>query len=158
MPKQYKEANLILAIQAMKNDPKLSRRLAASIYEVPEASLRRQMNGQHARCDIRNGMRKLTSAEEEALVRYIFDLDSRGFPPRYSDVRDMANLLLATRQKPPVGKNYPHNFVQGHPELKTRFSRSYDFQRALCEDPATIEAWFRLVANMWSKYGIQDTD
>ena len=37
-------------------------------------------------------------------------------------------------------------------------SRVYDFQRALCEDPDQINAWFRLVANMRTKYGIQDCD
>ena len=70
----------------------------------------------------------------------------------------MANLLLATRQATPVGKLWPYNFVRRHPGLKTRFSRAYDFQRALCEDPALIDAWFRLVANMRTKYSIQDCD
>lgn len=37
-------------------------------------------------------------------------------------------------------------------------TRAYDFQRALCEDPDQINAWFRLVANMRTKYGIQDYD
>jgi hypothetical protein len=41
---------------------------------------------------------------------------------------------------------------------KTRFSRAYDFQRALCEDPVVINEWFRLVSNMRAKYGILDCD
>ena len=39
-----------------------------------------------------------------------------------------------------------------------RFSRVYDFQRALCENPETIGAWFRLVETMRQNYGIQDCD
>ena len=39
-----------------------------------------------------------------------------------------------------------------------RFSRAYDFQRALCENPEIIGAWFRLVENIRGKYGIQDCD
>jgi len=70
----------------------------------------------------------------------------------------MANILLATRYVPPVGKLWPYNFVRRHAELKTRFSRAYDFQRALCEDLALIDVWFWLVANMRVKYGIQDCD
>ena len=54
----------------------------------------------------------------------------------------MANLLLATRRAPPVGKQWPYRFVQRRPELKTRFSRAYDFQRALYKDPALVKAWF----------------
>lgn len=39
-----------------------------------------------------------------------------------------------------------------------RFSRAYDFQRALCEDPKLLNAWFRLFLNMRDKYGILDCD
>jgi hypothetical protein len=44
------------------------------------------------------------------------------------------------------------------PELKTRFTRVYDFQGALYEDPELIGAWFRLVENVRSKYGVLDRD
>ena len=44
------------------------------------------------------------------------------------------------------------------PDLQTRFNRAYDYQRALCEDPKKIGAWFQLVQNMRTKYGIQDAD
>ena len=73
-------------------------------------------------------------------------------------VEDMANLMLASRGRKRVGKNWTQRFVQRRPELKMRFSRVYDFQRALCENPETIGAWFRLVENMRGKYGIQDGD
>ena len=70
----------------------------------------------------------------------------------------MANLLLTTRHVKRVGKQWTYRFIRRHPELKMRFSRAYDFQRALCEDPDLIGAWFRLVANMRAKYAIQDSD
>jgi hypothetical protein len=35
-----------------------------------------------------------------------------------------------------------------------RFNRVYDFQRALCEDPELIGAWFQLVQNIQAKYNI----
>ena len=93
MPKQSNEANVILAIQAMKNDPKLSCRLAATIYGAPETTLRRRIRGQPPKRDVRNGRHILTASEEDTLVQYILDLDTRGFPPRIESVRDMANLL-----------------------------------------------------------------
>jgi len=70
----------------------------------------------------------------------------------------MANLLLETRGAKRVGKNWAYRFVRRRPELKTRFSRAYDFQRALCEDSELIKKWFELVKNMQAKYGIQDED
>ena len=60
----------------------------------------------------------------------------------------MANYILASRGKRRVGKLWAHRFVKRTLELKTRFPRSYDFQRAVCEDPKLIEDWFRLVANI----------
>jgi len=35
------------------------------------------------------------------------------------------------------------------------FFRKYDYQRAKCEDPTIIRNWFRLIANIIAKYGIQ---
>jgi hypothetical protein len=102
--------------------------------------------------------RKLSDLEEEKLVEYILDLDSRGFSPRVNDVEEMANLLRADRDASPVGQRWAGNFIKRQPELKTRFFRRYDYQSAKCEDPVVINAWFSLVANTIAKYGIQPDD
>src|SRR5436305_10259834 len=70
----------------------------------------------------------------------------------------MANYILASRKQQRVGKLWAHRFIERNPELKTRFSRSYDFQRALCEDSKLIEAWFQRVVDIKAQYGIQDCD
>lgn len=85
-------------------------------------------------------------------------MDTRGFAPRLAGVEDMANYILESRGAKRVGKLWAHRFVQRRPELKTRFTRVYDFQGALYEDPELIGAWFRLVENMRSKYGVLDCD
>jgi Tc5 transposase DNA-binding domain/helix-turn-helix, Psq domain len=147
-----------LAIKAICTSKKLSRRSAAKIYNIPEATLRDRMN---SRIDIRERRpvaHKLTELEEEVLLRYILDLDTRGFAPRLAGVEDMANYILESRGGKRVGKLWAHRFVQRRPELKTRFNRVYDFQRALCEDLELISAWFRLVENMRVKYSVLDCD
>jgi len=70
----------------------------------------------------------------------------------------MANKLLAERNIDPVGKHWPNNFVARSPALKTRMNRSYDYKRAMCEDPEVIEKWFELVKNVKAKYGIVNED
>jgi hypothetical protein len=102
--------------------------------------------------------RKLSDLEEQKLVEYILDLDSRGFSPRINGVEEMANLLRADRDASLVGKRWAGNFIKRQPELKTRFFRRYNYQRAKCEDPVAINAWFRLVANTIAKYGIRLDD
>ena len=152
------EAKIILAIEAIRKSKNLSRRKAAKLYEVPHSTLCDRMNGRTTVHERRPAMTKLTILEEEVVIRNILDMDSRGFAPRLAGVEDMANFILESRGGRRVGKLWAHRFVQRRPELKTRFNRVYDFQRALCEDPNLIGAWFRLVENMRAKYGVLDCD
>ena len=88
----------------MQRDQTLSRRHTARIYDVPEATLRDRMNGKTPKPELRPVAYRLTAIEEEAVVRYILDLDTRGFAPRHASVEDIANLLLARRDGGRVGK------------------------------------------------------
>lgn len=88
-------------------------------------------------------------------------MDSRGAAPRPSHVREMANILLVERGSTPnqtVGQNWVYNFIRRQPDLKTRFSRRYDYRRAQCEDPATIRQWFETVQQTIVQYGIHPAD
>jgi hypothetical protein len=152
------EGRLILALQALKNDPNLSVKRAASIYSVARSTLISRRAGVKSRRDIQPKSRKLSNSEESVIVQYILHLDSKGFPPRLSGVEDMANHLLAERSTERVGKHWVSNFIKRHPELVTRFNRRYDYQRAQCEDTTLIRGWFALLSNTIAKYGIQESD
>lgn len=43
-------------------------------------------------------------------------------------------------------------------ELKSKYHRKYDHQRAQCEDPEAIRNWFALVRNTRANYGIPDEE
>jgi DDE superfamily endonuclease/helix-turn-helix, Psq domain len=158
MQVQTNEARIILAIEAIRSCRKLSIRAAAKLYNVPKTTLSDRMAGRTSRSETKANCHKLTELEEEVIIRKILDMDSRGFAPRLASVEDMANYILESRGGKRVGKLWAYRLVQRRPEVKTRFNRVYDFQRALCEDPERIGAWFRLVQNMRAKYGIQDCD
>jgi hypothetical protein len=158
MPSPSQEGRLLLALQAIKPRGKLSIRQAAKLYNVPYTTLCDRHAGRPPRRDIRLKSIKLTLVEEEAIVQYVLDLDTRGLPPRLADVEDMANRLLAQRDSERVGKHWTRRFIDRQPALRTRLSRPYDYQRALCEDPEKIGAWFKLVENMRAKYGVDDAD
>ncbi|KAM4064275.1 DDE superfamily endonuclease [Hirsutella rhossiliensis] len=70
----------------------------------------------------------------------------------------MANLLLSERGKDPVGENWVRKFVGRHGEIKAKYSRRYDYQRAKCEDPQKIQGWYDRVAATKQKWGILDED
>ena len=157
MRQKNDESRLILATQAIQNDPELRPRVAARTYSVDHRKLGRRLRGMRPRRDILANSRKLTDLEEQVLVQHILDLDIKGFPPRVPVVEEMANRLLATRDSPRVGTRWAYNFINRRPELRTRFQRKYDYQRAKCEDPEVIRGWFELVHNTITKYGIHDS-
>lgn len=156
--KLCKEADILLAISAIKSKQIGSTTKAAAVFNVPETSLRRRRDGIPSRRDCQANSKKLTALEEEVIIQYILKLDSRGFSPTLSAVRDMANKLLAERDAGQVGNHWPRNFVKRTPRLTTRFNRPYDRQRALCEDPEVISRWFELVQRTKLAYGICDAD
>jgi hypothetical protein len=150
------EADILLAIQAINQDQIESEYRAASTFNVPRTTLRRRRAGIQLRRDCEPKSKKLTKQEEEVIESYILDLDSRGFPPTLCAVRDMADQLLSERGAGQVGVNWARNFVDRTDSIEIRPNRPYNWQRALCEDPDTIQGWFDLVARTKATYGILD--
>jgi hypothetical protein len=127
---------------------------------VPESTLRSRLRGVQHRAISRANSHKLTEVEEETLQKWILSLDDRGAAPRPTTVRETANLLLQARGTTPVqtvGENWVYNFVKRHPELSTRFSRRYNYERAKYEDPKIIGEWFNLVQTIL-QFGITPDD
>ena len=86
-----------LAISAFNSRQIQSSRRAAATYNIPESTLRDRCAGKLTQRDYKPKSKKLTKLEEEVVVRYILDLNSRGFAPTLSTVQDMADKLLAER-------------------------------------------------------------
>ena len=146
------EARINLTLKALQKDTKLSIRAAVKIYNIQRTTIQNRLTGKPARRDIPANSRKLTDLEEQTIIQYVLKLAARSFLPRLSGVEDMANQLLRVRDAPPVGKLWAHRFVRRQPELRTRYARKYDYQRALCEVPKVISEWFNLVRKGYTGY------
>ena len=89
-------------------------------------------------------------------------MDQRGMPPRIATVRQMASLLVTqyAGQTDPitVGQNWVRNFINRYNDLKSKYNRKYDYQRAKCEDPILIRAWFKRILDIIIQYGILNDD
>ena len=152
------EDRIILAIQAIKSDASLTLRRVALLYNVHESTLRHRHTGRTSRRDTHHGRSKLQRLEEEAIIQRIRKLDTQGFAPTLSYVREMANQLLAARGGGEVGEKWSRNLIRRKPAIKSQITRQRDHQRVLCSDPAIISPWFDLVRNVKAKYGILDED
>ena len=62
------EARVILALEAIRKDQKLSIRAAAKIYNVSDQTLHRRRDGHPTRRDTSPNSRNLTKLEEEAII------------------------------------------------------------------------------------------
>lgn len=153
------EARIQLAIEAFQRGEFKSLTQSVAYYDVLRTTVRRRLRGIPARADAQMNNQRLLPSEEKALEQWILSMDERGMAPTLSYTRSMANLLLGQRSPGEmVGKNWVQNYVTRHLYLKSRYSRRYDYQRARCEDPVKIQAWFNLVARVREKYGIPDED
>jgi hypothetical protein len=73
----------------------------------------------------------------------------------------MAYLLLqvdSTTPPKPLGQNWVTGFIKRHESIKSRFTRKYNYQRALCEDPKAMKQWFDTLEALRKENGIQHED
>ncbi|EED17288.1 pogo transposable element, putative [Talaromyces stipitatus ATCC 10500] len=70
----------------------------------------------------------------------------------------MANYLLSQHGDQRVGDKWVYNLVQRRPEIESKFSRKYNYDRAKCEDPKIIQGHFDRVRDIISEYGILPED
>ena len=73
-------------------------------YDVSQITLRDRIKNCVSKTEERNVRHNLIPTEEEILVRYILDLNSRGFSSRINDVRDMTDLLCKIRHVKSISK------------------------------------------------------
>jgi hypothetical protein len=144
-----RKGRIQLALSAYTAHQLQSLRRAAKAFNVPHATLTRRYNGTTYRPEGRDAGHKLTTTEEQTIVQYVLDLDSRGSEPRLCEKADMADKLLGSDEL--VGKHWAERFVTRSDELKMAFNRAKDRQRILQEDPEMIGAWFKLVEDTKAK-------
>ncbi|EED22675.1 conserved hypothetical protein [Talaromyces stipitatus ATCC 10500] len=130
------EGRMLLAISDLKNGKISSVYQAAIIYNIPRTTL--YDRGITCQMGTRSRQTWIT--------------------PRHSLVREMANYLLSQRGNQQVGEKWVYNLIQRRPEIESKFSRKYNYERAKCEDPKLIQEYFDRVREVISKYGILPED
>ena len=156
--KAYTKANVQLALSNIKCDQITSLRRAKAIYKVPKRTIRQRRDRKLSRRDCELNLKSLTKLEEEVIVQRTLNESLRSVPLLKAHVRDIANRLLRDRSSKSASKNQVNRFIKRTPKLRTRQSCLYNYQRAVCEDAATIRLQFTLIQNIKAKYSITDKD
>ena len=157
-----KEGRMRLAIDAFNQGQFQSKTACAQAFDVPSRTLMKRLNGVRSRNESTANGRKLSELEEDTLSRWILDMYERGLPLQISNVHHLAQLLLSARLKSPekatIGELWVNRYIKRRPELKSKYTRRYDYQRAKCEDPELIKGWFDRVQETIQRYGILEQD
>ena len=154
---QERLSNAVLAIQEANGTLSLSQ--AARRFDVPKSTLSTRLHGVTDQASYSRSRQKLTPEEENALQDWVLQLQAWGWPPRVSRLRDMAQKLLQAKgDTTKLGRNWGLVFLNRHPGLKSKYSRTLDQERYLAEDPRIIQDWFALYASIKAKYSILDED
>ena len=132
---------------------------AVELYGVPRTTLYYRLAGsRQSRQDAHEDQQRLTKPEEKAIVKFCFEMDDCGFPPRLDYVKDMALHLHEKRigYKPlPIGKNWITRFLSRHPDLASKYSTKLDRQRAHANDPRIIKDYFAKLTSLIRRYGLK---
>ena len=104
MPPTSKEAKVILALEAIRNDKNLSLQAATKLYNVLESTLNSRRASISARRNTTPNSRRLTDSEEKVIIQYVLELALRSFLLRLYGIEDIANQLLHVCDAPPIGK------------------------------------------------------
>jgi hypothetical protein len=102
---QTQETQIILAIKVIRSSKKLSKHYIAKIYKILYATFSYRITSRTYRPESKTNYYKLTNLEEDTIVRYILDLDSRGFASCLASIKDITNLLLESQGVLYIGKN-----------------------------------------------------
>jgi hypothetical protein len=102
---QTQETRIIIAIETLQTSKqKLSRQKTILIYKIPENIFYDRITSRIPYSNTRPTVQNLTETEKQVIINYILDLDSRGFSPQQTDIKDIANYLRKTHKAKPVGK------------------------------------------------------
>ena len=158
--KPDREMQILAALKALSNDPKLSLRRTARMYDVPRSTLNDWHLGKtKERSKAHPADQLLSTEEEEVLVGWKEDWDDRGLPPRRRHVLGMvASILHDHGSSNQIGKRWLDWFLQRHPESDSKVGKTIDKQRALATNQAGFEKHLNRFQQTKSRYKVQDGD
>lgn len=100
---------------------------AARLYAVSKTTLYQRIKGRQDQLSYAVSKQRLTPQEEESIQNWILEIQSWGFSLRVAQLREMAEELLQAKQDfKELSKNWTVEFLNCHPVLQSKYSRTLD--------------------------------
>ena len=156
---EAKEERIQAAIAAL-NDGSVPSVLAASkIFNVPRTTLQGRISGKIPMKARQQARQRLTTQEEDAIVRAIYTLTAWGWPMLIHWLESFTTALLQKKgDTDPLGHNWYLRFLDRHPNLRVKWSRCMDQKRKDASQQESIEKWFKLFEQTCIEKGICGDD
>jgi len=91
---QTNKARIILVIEVVCLSRKISIRVTTKLYNISKSILSNRIADYTLCSKIKANCHKLIKIKEKIIIRYILDLDSRGFAPWFTNMKDIANYIF----------------------------------------------------------------
>jgi hypothetical protein len=140
-----RELSIQSAIRDLESGVYTSQRAAAKAWGVPRSTLQDRLDGRQPRAIAHQHEQRLSPEQEEFLVEWILDKDSRAQPPSHARVREMATRILRLGGDPnPLGQRWAQSFLARQPRVASIIGRTIESARAEAASPAIIRAFLEL--------------
>ena len=103
MRETEREAQIQRALKALESGKYTSLGEAAVAFKVPKSTLGHRRMGRQTRHKAHEKEQLLSSAAEEAIVKWILKLDDWGFPPRLDRLWEKVNVLAKGEERKRYG-------------------------------------------------------
>lgn len=121
-----------------------SLRATARAYGVAETTLRDRRRGATNRRAAHHHQQRLSPPQEDFLVQWILDEDTRMQPPSHARVREMAGrILVMNGDSAPLGKMWLKSFLSRQPRVASIVGRRLESVRAEAAKPALIRDFYQ---------------
>ena len=136
-------------------------RQASRVFRVPRNTLRDRVSGRVTHGSLSGPKRKLSAADEEALVQYCLYCSAHGFPLTRARLLAYASAVMKKRSQeehqPPLGKRRWYCFRRRHAAvLSMRTPDNIDRARACCATMETVSRYFVLLEKTLTEHGLRD--
>jgi hypothetical protein len=128
-------------------------------YGVPRTTLGDRLQGGRSMREAKAEEQSLNPYQEKALVKWVAQMESTGFPPRLDLFKAIAAHLAKQRAEDEgdpklakLGCSWLRGFLNRHPEIAAKYAVSLDIPRELAGQPGPIRRYFELLGRLFKKY------